>query len=248
MIDFQGASIEPNEVVSFLKKDIQLKEVCQKILYQRVINQASEERGITVTPEEIQAEANRLRYEKRLEKAADTLSWLADQLTTADDWETGMRDRLLSQKLAEYLFAKEAEKFFAQNRLDFDQILLYQIIVPYEKLAQELFYQVEEKEISFYEAAHLYDIDEKRRHQCGYEGKLYRWNLKPDIAAVVFSAQLGAVIGPVKTDQGYHLLIVEEFIPAELMSERHQEISDRMFKQWLDSELSYMLHSKTAGC
>jgi hypothetical protein len=28
------------------------------------------------------------------------------------------------------------------------------------KLAQELFYQLEEQEISFYEAAHLYDIDE----------------------------------------------------------------------------------------
>jgi len=143
----------------------------------------------------------------------------------------GIRNRLLAQKLAEYLFSKEAEKFFAQNRLDFDQILLYQIIVPYEKLAQELFYQVEEKEISFYEAAHLYDIDEKRRHQCGCEGKLYCWNLKPDIAAVVFSAQLGTVIGPVKTAQGHHLLVVEEFIPAELTSERHQEIIDRMFKQ-----------------
>ena len=245
MIDFQGVSIEQDEIVSLLKKDIQQKEVCQKVLYQRVINQSAKEKGITLTPEEIQAEANRQRHEKRLEKAADTLAWLAAQMITVDDWEAGIRDRLLTQKLAECLFAKEAEKFFAQNRLDFEQILLYQIIVPYEKLAQELFYQIEEREISFYETAHLYDIDERRRYQCGYEGKLYRWSLKPDIAAVVFSARPGGVIGPIKTERGYHLFRVEEFISTELTAEITQEIINKMFKEWLASEVTHMLHSKT---
>jgi len=240
------ASVELDDIVSFLKRDIQFKEVCHKILYQRVINQAAQERGLIVTPEEIQAEANQLRREKRLEKAYDTLVWLADQMITADDWEAGICDRLMAKKLAQFLFAKEAEKFFAQNKLDFDQILLYQIIVPYERLAHEIFYQIEEQEISFYEAAHLYDIDERRRQQCGYEGKLYRWSLKPDLAAVVFSAQIGAVIGPLTTEQGYHLLLVEEFIPAELTPERYQDIIDRMFKDWLTSELNYRLHSQTA--
>lgn len=172
MINVSRASTEAQEIFSFLKKDMQLKEVCQRVLYQRVIDQAARERGITVSPEEIQAECDRLRREKRLEKAADTLAWLADQMITADDLEAGIRDRLLAQKLAESLFSKEVEKFFAQNRLDFDKILLYQIIVPYQKVAQEVFYQIEEQEISFYHAAHLYDIDERRRQHCGCEGEL----------------------------------------------------------------------------
>lgn len=246
MINILGASIEPNEIWIFLKKQIQLKEVCKKVLHQRVIQQAAEERGITVTPEEIQAEADRLRHEKRLEKAADTLAWLADQMISADDWEAGIREHLLAKKLSEHLFSKEVEKFFAQNRLDFDQVLLYQIIVPYEKLAQELFYQISEQEISFYEAAHLYDIEEKRRHHCGCEGKLYRWNLKPDIAAVVFSARIGEVIPPITTEQATHLLLVEELIVAELNHETYQTILNRMFSQWLESELNYMLHSPSS--
>jgi parvulin-like peptidyl-prolyl isomerase len=245
MIELSGTSVELDDIVSFLKKDIQLKDVCQRILYQRVIQQAAQERELTVTPEEIQAEANRQRREKRLEKASDTLAWLADQMITADDWEAGICDRLMAKKLAHFLFAKEAEKFFAQNKLNFDQILLYQIIVPYDKLAQELFYQIEEEEISFYQAAHLYDIDERRRHHCGCEGKLYRWSLKPDLAAVVFSGKIGEVLGPITTEQGYHLLLVEEFIPGELTPERYQDLIDRMFKEWLASELNYMLHSQT---
>lgn len=211
IVALSKASIEQDEIVHALKKDLQLKQVRQKILYRRVVERAAQERGITVTPEEIQAEFDRIRYEKRLERATDTLEWLREQMIALDDLEAGIRDRLLEKKLAECLFSKDVEKFFAQNRLDFEQILLYQTIVLNEKIAQELFYQIEEQEISFYEAAHLYDLDEGRRRRCGYEGKLYRWKLKPDIASAVFGAPIGEVIGPLQTEQGYHLLKVEDF-------------------------------------
>lgn len=245
MPELSKVSIDPDEIIGSLKRGIQLKQISQKILCRRIVEQAAAERGITVTPEEIQGEADRMRHEMRLEKASDTLAWLDDQMIAPEDWEAGIRDRLLERKLAECLFAKDVEKFFAHNQLDFEQILLYQIIVPYERLAQELFYQIEEGEISFYEAAHLYDIEEGRRRRCGYEGKLYRRKLKPDLACAVFGAPIGEMIGPLQTEQGYHLLIVEEFFPAELTPERTQEIRSRLFREWLESELNYLLHNQT---
>lgn len=237
-------NIEPDEVIDFLRKNIRFQEVYQTVLYQKVIAQAAEERGLTVTPEEIQAEGDRVRREKRLERASDTLAWLAEQMITVNDWEAGISDRLLAKKLAESLFAKEVEKFFTQNKIDFERVLLYQIIVPYDRLAREIVYQIEEQEISFYEAAHLYDINEQRRYQCGYEGKVYRWSLNPDIAAAVFNAQPGEVTGPIKTEQGYHILRVNEFISPELTPETYQEILDKMFKEWLATELNYMIHNQ----
>lgn len=237
-------NIQSNEIVAFLQKTIRLRETCEKIIAQKVIIQAAQAKNLIVTPEETQAEGDRFRREQRLEKTVDTLAWLADQMITVEDWEAGIRDRLMAQKLANSLFAKEVEKFFAQNQVDFEQVLLYQIIVPDERIAREVLYQVEEQEISFYEAAHLYDIDELRRYQCGYEGKLYRWNLKPDIATVVFGAQPGAVTEPVRTDQGYHLLLVEEFISAQLTPEIYQDILDKMFGEWIVSELNYMIHNQ----
>ena len=237
--------IAQDEIVSYLKKNLQLKEIYEKVLAQRVVEQACQERDITLTPEEIQAEANKTRREKRLEKAADTLAWLKEEMLAPDDWEAGIRDRLLSQKLAKFLFDKEIQKVFAQNKIDYEQVSLYQIVVSSDKLAQELFFQIEEREISFYEAAHLYDIDEKRRCQCGYEGKLQRAKLKADLAAAIFKSQPGEVVGPIQIAQSYHLLMVEEFIPAELTPETYQEILDRMFKQWLAGEINYLLHSQT---
>ena len=245
MIDFYGISIELKEIESFLRQEILLKEVCQKIAYQRIIEKAALEQDLIITPEEIQTEADIIRYKNRLEKASDTLAWLADQMLTTDDWKNSISNHLLAKKLAEQLFSQRVKQYFAQNRLDFDQFVLYQIVVPYQPIAQEIFYQVEEEEISFYEAAHIYDIDEKRRFLCGYEGKVYRWNFKPDIAAVIFKnpVAIGKIIGPIKTDQGYHLFMIEEFIQAKLTPERNQEIINKLFQEWLDSELNYVIHN-----
>lgn len=233
MNDYSEINIESEEIVNFLKQEISLKEVCQKILFQKAIAQAAQEKGIVVTTEEIQALSDRDRRERRLEKAQDTVAWLNEQMIAPSDWELGIRNRLLAQKLAEEMFGNEVGKFFVQNRLEFDQIILYQMIVSNEKLAQELYFQIEEAEISFYAAAKLYDIDENRRLKCGYEGKIYRWAIDSDIASIVFSAAAKDLIGPIKTKLGYHLLLVEELIPAELTPQRYQEILNHMFKQWL---------------
>lgn len=242
MVTLSHLIIESEEIIGLLKREIHLRDICHKVVYQQIISKAAQERGVSVSPEEVQAEADRQRHQKRLESASTTFAWLSEQLITSEDWESGIRDRLLAQKLAEFLFASEAEKYFIEHRLDFEKVSLYKITVPYEQLAYELLYQIEENEISFYEAAHLYDLDERRRTQCGFEGRLYRWSLKPEISAILLGEQLGNVVGPLKTDQGYDLLMVEEFIAAELTPGTRAEIVDRLFQEWLESELNYLLH------
>lgn len=243
MKDVSQPLIEASEIIELLKQELQLKPFCQKLLQKKVIDKAAREQGLTVTPEEIQVVGDQLRREKRLEKAADTIAWLADQMVSVEDLEAGICDRLLTQKLAEHLFSKEVEKNFVQNKLQFDQIILYQIIVTNLQLAREIFYQIQEGEISFFDAAHLYDIDENRRHLCGCEGKVYRWGLKPDIAVAVFSAKPGEVIRPIETERGYNLFLVEKFLPAELTPERYQEILHNMFNEWLANEVNYLLYN-----
>ncbi len=243
MKDVSQPLIEASEIIKLLRQDLQLKPFCQKVLQKKVIDKAAGERGLTVTPEEIQVVGDQLRREKRLEKAADTIAWLADQMVSVEDLEAGICDRLLTQKLAEHLFSKEVEKNFVQNKLQFDQIILYQIIVTNLQLAREIFYQIQEGEISFFDAAHLYDIDENRRHLCGCEGKVYRWGLKPDIAVAVFSAKPGEVIRPIETERGYNLFMVEKFLPAELTPERYQEILHNMFNEWLANEVNYFVYN-----
>lgn len=238
---FSGELIEPYEIIEELRREMLLKETCRNVVSRRMIEQVAQEQGLVVTPEEIQAEADRMRQDLHLERASDTLAWLTGELMTPEEWEASIHDRLLKQKLKESLFGQDVERVFAQQRLDFEQAILYQLVVPYPQLAQEIFYQIEEAEISFYEAAHLYDIDETRRLQCGYEGSIHRWQLKPDIVSVVFSAVPSTLLGPIQTELGYHLLRVEEFIPAQLTSAVHQEILSKLFDEWLQAEMQYRL-------
>ncbi len=226
-------ALTTDEIVSHLKKQVQFKDIYTQIQVANVIHAAAKERNITVTSDEVQTEADRMRHQKKLEKASDTLAWLASEGITVDDWEAGIRDRLLAEKLAEDLFAQDIAATFARTRLDYDQVLVYQIVVDSEQLAQELLYQLEEKELSFYEAAHLYNINLSRRLQCGYDGLLYRANLHPELAATIFAAAVGSICGPIKTEQGYHLLLVEEFVAAELTPAVRQKILKTLFDDWL---------------
>jgi parvulin-like peptidyl-prolyl isomerase len=241
IVDFFGLSVDITEIINYLRKNLKLKECCQNVLYQQIIYQAAQEGGLIVTPEEIQAEINRWRLENRLETEADINRWLVEQMLTMQDWEEAIHQHLLEQRLSDSLFSREIEEFFAHHQHDFDQVLLYKLIVPYEHLALELFYQISSHEISFYEAAHLYDIDPRRREHCGYEGKLYRCNLDSELAAVIFNASIGELIGPIITEQGIHLLMVEEMIPSELTTTIRQNILKGMFKQWLENQLDNLL-------
>jgi parvulin-like peptidyl-prolyl isomerase len=226
----------PDEILRFLRKTLRLKETHDEILCQKIVNQVAQDRNIIVSPEEVETYINRMFLEEGLEQASDILLWMKERLMGVDDLEAGVYDRLLRQKMADSLFFDAAESFFNEHQTDFDQVVLYQIIVPYERVIDDLVYQIRLQELSFYEAAHLYDLDERRRHQCGYEGTFYRSD--SDIVDIAFTAPPNEIIGPIRTENGHHLLLVDEFIPAELTTERRQEIIHKMFEQWLSDELN----------
>ncbi len=248
-IKFNNVEIATAEINDYLKQQLKLKQVCREILHQKIIEEATASRNIQITEAEIETEANKIRSNLCLEKASETLAWLEDHLTDPDEWGKAIRKDLLRKKLAEHLFDSEVDAYFAQNCLNFDRFVLYHLVVPYEKLAQELFYQIEEEEISFYQAVHLYDIDPKRRYVCGYEGEVHRWDYHPDIAAAIFKTPIvvGELIEPIKSEQGYHLFKIEDYFPAELTPEIRQDIINNLFSQWLNSELNYFVHSEKVG-
>lgn len=243
MSDLSKIVITSEEVINFLKTELSLKEVYQKILFKKIIRKMAQEAGINITPEEIEIEANRQRREHNLEKATDTLAWLTKQLVTPSDWEMGICDRLLAKKLSQALFSQEIEQLFSQKQSEFEQVILYQIIVYSEKLAQEIYYQIADDEISFYDAAHIYNLHDTCRQKFGFAGKKYRFSLQRSIADIIFKTPPKQVIGPLKTGQGYHLLMVEEFLPPELTSAKYQEILNNMFHNWLLTQLNSWVNS-----
>jgi peptidyl-prolyl cis-trans isomerase C len=87
------------------------------------------------------------------------------------------------------------------------------ILVKTQEEAQALKTKIESGELDFDQAA-------KEQSSCpssaqgGALGRFGKGQMVPEFEEVVFSAPVGEVQGPVKTDFGYHLILVTERTPA----------------------------------
>lgn len=243
MTNALNIGISPQEVMGFLRRDLRLKSTYRDILSQRIIDQIAQEAGQVVEDAEVQQELDALVYDYQLDRPAQLIPWAADRLATLDDIRQRIAEKLLSQKVARHLFLPQVQEQFNAHHRDFETISVYKILVPYESLAREIFYQIEEEEISFFEAAHIYDIDESRRLRCGFEGRMQRWQLPLDLADLLRNVAVGEVVGPSPADRGYSmLLLVDELIEPERTPETLDYMIEHLFQDWLTHRFTTYLN------
>ncbi|HSM83757.1 MAG TPA: hypothetical protein VLS96_18860 [Nodosilinea sp.] len=247
MANLADLSLDPQEVVDFLRQNFRLTEIYQAMVEQKIIHQTALGNGIVVTLAEIEREVESIRYEKEFDNPTGFVDWLIDRGATLSDLKQMVRANLLTEKVMRSLFVDQIESVFAQHHQDFDKLVLYKIAVPYEHLAQEIFYQIEEEEISFFEAAHVYDVDENRRLHCGYEGTILRRDLLPHLAEALATARVGELVGPFKAaNQLYELFWIDDLIYPVLTPALQSTILHQLYQTWMERNISDYLASVTA--
>jgi parvulin-like peptidyl-prolyl isomerase len=117
---------------------------------------------------------------------------------------------------------------------------MYEVVLDDEDLAMELFYGIQEGEMSFYEVAHQYIQDMELRRKGGYQGIVRRKELKPEISAAVFAAMPPQVLKPIVTSSGVHLILVEEIIRPELNNKLRYQILSDLFAGWLKQQIEQL--------
>lgn len=105
-------------------------------------------------------------------------------------------------------------KYFQENsqelKASFESIRARHILVTDEATALALKERIERGEITFGEAAMQYSIDSGSAVEGGELGYLQRGQTVPEFEEAILNAPVGKLYGPVKSDYGYHLIIVEE--------------------------------------
>jgi parvulin-like peptidyl-prolyl isomerase len=144
---------------------------------------------------------------------------------------------VLSGKLAQHLFANKVEAFFVKHQLDYAGVVMYEVVLDDEELAMELFYGIQEGEMSFYEVAHQYIQDTELRRKGGYRGIVHRQELKAEISAAVFAATPPQVLKPIVTSKGVHLILVEEIIEPEFDNKLRYQILSDLFAGWRKQQI-----------
>jgi parvulin-like peptidyl-prolyl isomerase len=220
-------------------EDASLEEVLLALVAERYC----EKHEILATESEIEDAILQIRKDQRLITQQDTLNWLS---------VTGISDDELRQQATKLvklnLFkdaitgAEEIERYFAFNRLKFDEVELYKIVLASSAAARELRAQVLEGE-SFFELAQKYSIDQATRVKCGYIGRVRREKLAAEVQSHVFTKEPAKIIGPFKIASHHHLYRVEGVFRAELSDAVRDEIAELLLSNWLLNSLEDWLES-----
>jgi parvulin-like peptidyl-prolyl isomerase len=231
-------SVSQDEIIEQVKLACQIPAVLEEIVSRKIIAATAQELGIKIEVSELQQSADQIRLANQLQKAEHTWLWLQRHHLSLDDLEALAQASLLASKLAHALFSDRVEPFFAEHRLDYMQVALYEVILDNEDLAIELFYALQQREISFPELADHYIQEPELRRRGGYRGVLSRASLAPELSAAVFVATPPQLLKPIATAQGVHLIKVEEFIVPQLDQNTHAKILSELFTTWLKQQVS----------
>ena len=229
--------ITDQDILQQIKLSGKVPEIFEEIIKRKIITEEAKKTDIKIEAEELQQAADKFRLHNNLHSASDTHQWLEKNLLSLEDFEEILSVGMLSDKLANYLFHDKIEPYFYQNQLDYTEAIIYEVILDDEDLAMELYYAIDEEEMSFWTVAHEYIQDEELRRKGGYLGKVKRQELKPEISAAVFAANSPQLLKPIVTSQGVHLVLVEAIIEPELNEKKRYEILGYLFSEWLKNKV-----------
>jgi parvulin-like peptidyl-prolyl isomerase len=231
-------TVSPEDILYHIKLSGQIPSLLEAIATRKIINDTAQAYGITIEAEELQQAADNLRLVNKLIKAEDTWAWLKKHYLSLDNFEEIANANLLSAKLANHLFADKVEQFFYAHQLDYAGAVTYEVILDDEDLALELFYALQEGEISFQEIARQYIQNPELRRAGGYQGVRSRSNFRPEIAAAVFAANPPQILKPITSPKGVHIIVVEEIIQPQLNEQLRLKIMGEFFTNWLNQQLT----------
>ncbi|MDJ0658011.1 MAG: peptidylprolyl isomerase [Crocosphaera sp.] len=230
-------TVTSEEIIKEIKLSGKMSDVIEGLMNRKIINEEVELAEIKVETEELQQAADQFRLVNNLESAEATHKWLQRNQLSVEDFEEMLYFSIISGKLANHLFADKIEPYFYQNQLNYAEVVMYEVILDDEDLAMELYYAIDEDEMSFWEVAHQYIQDKELRRKGGYLGSVKRQELKPEISAAVFATNPPQLLKPVITSQGVHLIFVEEIIEPKLDGKKRYQILADLFSEWLKGKL-----------
>lgn len=230
--------ISQGDVLQQVKLSNQFPAMVDAIASRQIVAQQAKERDLQIDTAELQKAADSFRLKNNLVTVEQTVAWLKRYGLSLDDLEALMHHTVLSAKLAEHLFSDQVESYFAERQLDYDQVVLYEVVLQNADLAIELFYSIQEQEITFTDIARHYIQDQELRRKGGYRGLLKRADLKPELSAAVFAAAAPQLLKPIAVGKKIHLVFVEEVIQPQLDEALRLQIVGELFSQWLKKQLS----------
>jgi len=89
---------------------------------------------------------------------------------------------------------------------------------------------------SFAELAELYSDDPGSAKMGGDLGYFGRGEMVPAFETAVFSGKAGTVVGPIETDFGYHVILVEDIQPQTIQA--FEDVKAKLLNEWFEDKIA----------
>jgi hypothetical protein len=232
----ESITIHLSDIWQQAKCQLFARQLIDQTIQQRLVTIAAQQRGIAVSLEELQASADRLRMQHQLLTTQSTLAWLERHQLSIEDFEDIAQFTLLSEKVKAQVVESQIAPYFYQHQLDYEQAILYEVILPQHELAMELFYALQERELDFLAVVHRYGGDRRLRLSGAYRRVIRRRDVAAELSAMIFAATAPQILRPFVQDDRTHLIYVVELIQPELTELLQAEIRQVLFQQWLQQQ------------
>ncbi|MFM2313704.1 MAG: hypothetical protein RLZZ04_2980 [Cyanobacteriota bacterium] len=229
------------EIVNYLRRSCKFAEIATLAEEAALIVKLCQHFGVEVNETEWQEEGDVFRLQHKLFGVEETTNWLEQQRITLEDWSEGIKLKLLTKKLKEYLFGANVDLHYIANRDQYQQVALSQILVLDRETATSLRDALLAEPTSFCALALEHSQGKQSHTNAGFLGVLYVSQLAPEIGQAIAQrgqGQIaktppGGIIGPIETKLGYHLLRVEKWFPSVMSESVREEIFNTLWQLWL---------------
>lgn len=227
--------VDVGEFVRLLKLNGQFDTLIEQLVRDKITVRAAKQHGVVVTADDIQTRADQFRRIRGLHRAADMNNYLGALGVSLDEFEVFITDTLYQEKMLEQVGTDDAiDEYFKLNSPKFDSIEVSHIVLDTEGKAKEMISYLNDDPDSFAEMAREHSLADTR-DEGGVIGRVLRGQLKADIEAKVFNANVGDLLGPFPAGDGsqFEIFSVTAKHPATLDGDVAGEIRRLLREDWL---------------
>ncbi|SAK66021.1 Foldase protein PrsA 2 precursor [Caballeronia hypogeia] len=227
--------VDVGEFIRLLKLNGQFDGLIEQLVRDKITVRAAKKSGVEVSADEIQNRADQFRRIRGLHRAADMNNYLDALNVSLDEFEVFVTDTLYQEKMLDKVGTeREVEEYFQLNSPKFDSIEVSHILLDTEGSAKEMISYLNDDPDSFADMAREHSLADTR-DEGGVIGRVMRGQLKPDIEAKVFNAEVGDLLGPFVAADGasYEIFAVTAKYPAKLDEDVNAEIRRLLRDDWM---------------
>ena len=216
----QGIILDPYFDSYFTPSELGLKTmIIPYIVDEKLIDYFAWESNLIPSEEEIDAETDSMM--EMYTSSPDMVEQIEAIYGSMDAFRSEIRNYVSDALKAELVqesvaplnddaLAAYFEEFKTEIKNQFETIRARHILVTEEATATELMERINSGEITFAEAALQFSIDSSTAANGGELGSIVRGQTVPEFEEAILAAPIGELYGPVQSEFGYHLIIVEE--------------------------------------